>query len=69
MLGSIDPERKEQIMASKEQNHAADSGAFRQKGGPFDYSPEADEEKRRLEALKSHDRGEQDGLYIQPGGV
>jgi hypothetical protein len=43
-------------MADKEQNHAADSGAFRQKGGPFDYSPECDEEKRREEALKSHDR-------------
>lgn len=52
-------------MDKKEQNHAANSGAFRQKGGPFDYSPEADEEKRRLEALKSHDRGEQNRIYIQ----
>lgn len=51
-------------MATKEQNHAADSGAFRQSGGPFDYSPGQDEEKRRAEALKSHDRGEQNGVYF-----
>jgi hypothetical protein len=42
-------------MASEEQNHAADSGATRAKGGPFDYSPEQDEEKRRMKELESHD--------------
>lgn len=52
-------------MASEEQNHAADSGAFRQEYGPFDYRPECDEETRRLEALKSHDRGDQNKIYVQ----
>lgn len=48
---------------SKEQNHAADSGAERAEKGPFDYRPECDEEKRRLEALKSHDQGGQKDIY------
>jgi hypothetical protein len=42
-------------MASQEQNHAADSGATRAEGGPFDYSAAQDEEKRRMKELKSHD--------------
>jgi hypothetical protein len=47
-----------------EDTRAADGGANKQKGGPFDYSAEADEEKRRLDALKSHDEGRQNGLCI-----
>jgi len=42
-------------MASEEQNHAADSGAFRAECGPFDYSDKCDEEKRRMKELESHD--------------
>jgi len=53
MRGSSDPRKVN--MASQEQNHAADSGATRATGGPFDYSPEQDEEKRRMKELKSHD--------------
>lgn len=52
-------------MPNDEKNHAADSGATRAKGGPFDYSKEADEEVRRAKALKSHDEGCQDYVYPQ----
>lgn len=48
---------------AKEMNHAAESGAERAEDGPFDYRPECDEEKRRLEALKCHDTGGQNGVY------
>lgn len=52
-------------MDKNDKNKAADSGAFRQEYGPFDYRPECDEEKRRLDALKSHDRGDQSKIYVQ----
>lgn len=50
-------------MPNDEKNYAAESGATRAKGGPFDYSAAADEEVRREKALKSHDEGCQDEVY------